>query len=114
MRLNSIVVLKEPGLTFAQIRAVMSGHPPSLIRILELQANAWKTKIIAAQRALACLEGAYSRLQCRHDLSIDDLCSLIRTLDEGGSMSMQNAASIMRELINELITPDEERAWITW
>lgn len=27
---------------------------------------------------------------------------------------MENAATVMRELINERITPDEERAWVTW
>ena len=27
---------------------------------------------------------------------------------------MENAAAVMRRLINERITPEEERAWVTW
>ena len=27
---------------------------------------------------------------------------------------MENATAVMRELINERITPEEERAWVTW
>lgn len=108
------MVLKGLGLTLAQIRAVMADHPPPLLRILELQVNAWKARIAGAQRALASVEAARNRLQCRHDLSIDELCNLIKTLDESGSVNMQIATSIMRDLINELITPDEEREWITW
>ncbi len=113
-RLNTIMILKGLGLTLAQIRAVISDRPPLLLQVLDLQANAWKEKITGAQRALASVEAARHRLQSRQDLSIEDLCSLIKTLDESGGLPMQNAASIMRDLINELITPDEERAWITW
>jgi len=114
IRLNTIVILKGLGRTLSQIRTVMCDHSPPVARMLELQANAWKAKIAGAKRALACVEAARHRLQCRHDLSIDDLCNLIKTLDGGGSIGMQSATSIMRDLINELVTPDEERAWITW
>jgi hypothetical protein len=108
------VILKGLGLTLAKIREVMSDHPPSLLRVLDLQASAWRAKITGAQHALQCVEAARHRLQSRQDLSIEDLCGLIKTLDESESIGMQNAASIMRDLINELITPEEERAWITW
>jgi DNA-binding transcriptional MerR regulator len=99
VRLNTIVILKGFGLTLS---AVMRDHSPPVLRMLELQANAWKEKIAGAQRALACVEAARHRLQCRHDLSIDDLCGLIKTLDESGSLGMESATSIMRDLINEV------------
>jgi DNA-binding transcriptional MerR regulator len=114
VRLNSIVILKVLGLTLAQIRAIMSDHPPSLLQLLDIQANVWKEKLAGAQRALACVDAASRRLHHRHDLSVDNLCSLLKTLDDNWSKGMNNTAFIMRDLINELITPDEERAWITW
>jgi MerR family transcriptional regulator, thiopeptide resistance regulator len=113
-RLNTIVILKGLGLTLAEIREVMSDRSPSLLRMLDLQASTWKAKITAAQHALQCVEAARHRLQSRQDLSIEDLCSLIKTLDESRSIGMQNATSLMRDIINEIITPEEERAWITW
>jgi|ERR1700679_95637 DNA-binding transcriptional MerR regulator len=113
-RLNTIVILKGLGLTLAQIREVMSDRSPSLLRMLDLQASTWKAKITGAQHALQCVEAARHRLQSRQDLSIEDLCSLIKTLDESRSIGMQNATSLMRDIINEIITPEEERAWITW
>jgi DNA-binding transcriptional MerR regulator len=113
-RLNAIVSLKALGLTLAQIRTVVTENPPSLLRILEVQAQAWRAKLAAAERALALTEEARRRLQGSQELSLDELCELVKSLDGARSTTMQNAAAVMRDLINERITPEEERAWLTW
>jgi hypothetical protein len=41
-------------------------------------------------------------------LSVDELCNLARSMD------MSNHQVTTRELINKAITPDEERAYMTW
>ncbi|HEU4619934.1 MAG TPA: MerR family transcriptional regulator [Gammaproteobacteria bacterium] len=114
-RLNIIVILKSLGLTLAQIRQVLAAHPPSLLRILDVQAEAWKTKLAAAERAFALIEAARSRLQLNEELSLDELCDLIKSAETARSTDMRkNPAFVLRDLINELITPEEERAWSTW
>ena len=113
-RLNAIVSLKALGLTLAQIRTVVAENPPSLQRILAVQAQAWKAKLTAAQRALALTEAACRRLEVCQELSLDELCELIKSSDNERSSTMENVATMMRELINERITPEEERAWVTW
>ena len=113
-RLNAIVSLKTLGLTLAQIRTVVTENPPSLQRILAVQAQAWKAKVTAAQQALALTEAACRRLEVCQELSLDELCELVKSLDNERSSTMENAEAMMRELINERITPEEERAWVTW
>ena len=53
-------------------------------------------------------------MQVNQELSLDELCELIKSLDSERSSTMENAAAVMRELINERMTPEEERAWVTW
>jgi DNA-binding transcriptional MerR regulator len=113
-RLNAIISLKALGLTLAQIRTVVAENPPSLPRILAVQAQAWKAKLAAAQRALTLTEAACRRLEVCQELSLDELCELIKSSDNERSSTMADAAAVMRELINERITPEEERAWVTW
>jgi MerR family transcriptional regulator, thiopeptide resistance regulator len=113
-RLNSIVILKSLGLTLSQIKAVMVENPPSLLRILQLHEESWKAKRGTADRALTLVGAALQRLRTRESLSIGELCDLIKRIEANRSIYMSSAAAITRQLINENITPEEERAWATW
>lgn len=112
-RLNTIVILKSLGLTLQQIKKVLSENPPTLLRLLQVQAQSWKDKRAAADRALELVEAARERLCTQQTLSIDELCDLIKRLEIHRSTSM-NSPALLRELINEHITPEEERVWMTW
>lgn len=51
---------------------------------------------------------AIANLDLHQELSIDDLCNLARRIE------MTTRLETTREVINESISPDEERAWMTW
>lgn len=113
-RLNSIVILKGLGLTLSQIRSVLADNPPSLLRILLAHADSWRDKRDLADRALKLVGAAVDRLKAQQSLSIDELCELIKRLETRRDVDMRQAAVLTRELINEIVTPEEERAWVTW
>ncbi len=113
-RLNTIVILKALGLTLSQIRAVLAENPPSLLRILDVHAQSWKAKRDMADRALTLVQAARERLRAQESLSVEELCELIRRLETNRSVDMKSAAVLTRELINEMITPEEQQAWYTW
>jgi DNA-binding transcriptional MerR regulator len=113
-RLNSIVILKGLGLTLSQIKAVFAENPPSLLRILQFHAQSWRAKRAAADHALGLVHVVLERLRTDQSLSIADLCELLKGLEGNRSLDMDNAATLTRQLINENITPEEERAWLTW
>jgi hypothetical protein len=64
--------------------------------------------------ALTLTEAARRTLEVCQELSLDELCELIKSSDNERSSTIENVAAVMRELINERITPEEERAWVTW
>jgi DNA-binding transcriptional MerR regulator len=107
-RLNVIVTLKAFGLTLIQIRSVVATSPPPLKRILQLQLRAWRTRKATADRALGLVEAALARIESKHPLSVEELCDLTRSMD------MSNHQAITREMINKAVTPEEERAYLTW
>jgi len=113
-RLNSIVVLKGLGLTLSQIRSVLAENPPSLLRILRIHAESWRAKRAIAERALTLVQTVLERLGGHQAPSLAELCELIKGLQNNRSVDMTNAAVLTRQLINENITPEEERAWLTW
>lgn len=113
-RLNSVVILKGLGLTLSQIRAVFTDKPPSLLRILMAHAQSWKAKRDMAERALSLVQAAVDRMLSQQSLSLDELCELIRRLEINRSVDMKSPNVLTRELINESVTPDEERAWNAW
>jgi DNA-binding transcriptional MerR regulator len=113
-RLNTIVILKALGLTLAQIKAVLADNPPTLLRLLQVHVESWKEKRAAADRALTLLEAARARLNGQQTLSIDELCDLIKRLETNRSVAMKSPTALVRELINENTTPEEERVWSTW
>jgi DNA-binding transcriptional MerR regulator len=113
-RLNTIVILKSFGLTLSQIKKVLAENPPTLLQLLQVQAESWKEKRAAAERALTLVEAASERLRAQQNLSVDELCNLIKRLETNRSVAMKTSTALMRELINEHITPEEERIWMTW
>ena len=108
-RLSIIVTLKAMGLSLAQIRDVLTGDVPSLARVLQMQRQVWETRKHAAGKSLAMVEAALGHLRARKSLTIDELCGLIRSVGMNG-----NWQATARELINEMVAPDEERAWLTY
>jgi DNA-binding transcriptional MerR regulator len=113
-RLNSIVILKGLGLTLSQIRSVLAENPPSLLRILRIHAESWRAKRAIADRALTLVQTVLERLRGQQPPSLTELCELIKGLQNNRSVDMTSAAVLTRQLINESVTPEEERAWLTW
>lgn len=108
IRLNSVLALKDFGLTLTQIRKAFGASPPALAQILDMQLKVWSARQLAAQHAITGIHAALVRLTSESPLSIDELCNLLRNTD------MSNLQTITRELINEHITPEQERAWMTY
>src|SRR5690242_19293132 len=107
-RLNIITALKGFGLTLAQIRKAFGAAPPALAAVLDMQLKNWAARRIAADRAIALIQSATARLHTRANLSIEELCELTR------STEMTNIQAVMREMINQHITPEQEREWLTY
>jgi DNA-binding transcriptional MerR regulator len=108
VRLNAIIALKNLGLTLAQIRQALSGSAPAIREVLQLQLEVWQRRRSRADEGLKLVRAALVNLEAREHLSMEDLCLLARSMD------MSNSARLTRETINEVISPDEERAWMTY
>jgi DNA-binding transcriptional MerR regulator len=107
-RLNIITALKGFGLTLAQIRKSFGASPPVLAAVLDMQLKTWAARRVAADRAIALIQSASARLLTRTNLSIEELCELMR------STEMTNLQAVMRDMINQHITPEQEREWLTY
>jgi DNA-binding transcriptional MerR regulator len=107
-RLNVIVTLKTFGMTLAQIRSLLKKTPPPLARVLEMQLRACRARRDGAQKALELVQAALATIESGQPLALEELCNLTR------SMEMGNQHAITRDLINQQIAPDEERAYMTW
>jgi MerR family transcriptional regulator, thiopeptide resistance regulator len=107
-RLNVIVTLKTFGMTLAQIRSLLKRKPPPLAHVLEMQLRACRARRDGAEKALQLAQAALATIKSGRPLTLEELCSLTR------SMEMGNHHAIARDLINEQIAPDEERAYMTW
>jgi DNA-binding transcriptional MerR regulator len=107
-RLNIIVTLKTFGMTLAQIRSLLKTSPPPLEGVLEMQIRACRARRDAAEKALGLVQAALATIESGRPLTLEELCNLTR------SMEMGNHHAIARKLINEQITPQEERAYMTW
>jgi DNA-binding transcriptional MerR regulator len=108
IRLNTIVALKNFGLSLAQIRKLCSDGAPVLTNILDMQLKVWAARRLAADRVIGQIQGVVARLQAHAPLTIDELCELLRNTE------MTNLQAITRELINQHITPEQERDWLTY
>jgi DNA-binding transcriptional MerR regulator len=107
-RLNVIAVLKCLGLSLAQIRAVLEGTPLTLESVLRMQVDSLRSRRNMAEKALSAVEAALARVVSKQTLSIDELCALVSGLEASEGQKKH------REIINQLMTPEEERAWLTW
>jgi MerR family transcriptional regulator, thiopeptide resistance regulator len=107
-QLNVVLTLKTFGLTLEQIRSVLASSPPPLAHVLRLQLEAWRTRKAMVEKGLGLVQAALARIESGNRLSVDELCTLARTMD------MNNHQVNTRELINKAITPEEERAYMTW
>jgi DNA-binding transcriptional MerR regulator len=107
-RLSIISALKGFGLTLAQIRKAFDASPPALAAVLDMQLKSWAARRMSADRAITLIQSAVAQLRTRTHLSIEELCELMRTTE------MSNVQAVMRELINQHITPEQEREWLTY
>lgn len=107
-RLNVIVTLKTFGMTLAQIRSLLKRKPPPLARVLEMQLRVCRARRDEAEKALDLVQAALATIESGRPLALEELCNLMR------SMEMGKHHAITRNLINEQIAPDEERAYMTW
>ena len=107
-RLNIITALKGFGVTLAQIRKSFGASPPALAAVLDMQLKTWAARRIAADRAITQIQAASTRLRTRNNLSVEELCELMR------STEMTNLQAVVREMINQHITPEQEREWLTY
>ena len=82
LKLNEIGLLKVLGLTLNQIRD-LTRRPssPTLRQLLELQLDTWKHRRAEAERGQTVAEAALMHLQAGRSLSVEELCSLIRSLE---------------------------------
>src|ERR1700733_1574178 len=82
LKLNEIGLLKVLGLTLNQIRD-LTRRPsaPTLRQLLELQLGAWRSRRAEAERGHAITEVALQQLQAARSLSVEELCSLIRSFE---------------------------------
>jgi MerR family transcriptional regulator, thiopeptide resistance regulator len=108
VRLNAVAALKGLGLSLLQIRDSLSGPALVLREVLQLQVDVWQKRRVRAEEGLELVTTALRNLDGRERLPIEELCNLARSMD------MNDIKQITREVINESITPEEERAWATW
>ncbi|HTE47625.1 MAG TPA: MerR family transcriptional regulator [Gemmatimonadaceae bacterium] len=85
-KLNEIGLLKVLGLTLNQIRD-LTRRPssPTLRQLLELQLATWKRRRAEAERGQAVVEVALQQVETGRALSVDELCSLIRSFETTAS-----------------------------
>jgi DNA-binding transcriptional MerR regulator len=76
IRLNAILALKRLGMTLTQIRQALTGNTPPLGRVLRVQLENSRARKADADKLIALIELALSRLRDRDELSINDLCAL--------------------------------------
>ncbi|HWM68042.1 MAG TPA: MerR family transcriptional regulator [Steroidobacteraceae bacterium] len=113
-RLNVIVTLKALGMTLAQIRTLLKTKSPPLARVLQIQLRACSARKDAVEKALALVRAALATIGSGKPLSLDELCDLTRSMEMGMEMNGGNKMASIRRLINEQVTPEEERAHMNW
>lgn len=113
-RLNVIVTLKAFGMTLAQIRTLLKTRSPPLARVLQIQLRACNARKDAVDRSLVLVRAALAAIGSGKSLSLEALCSLTRSMEMGVELNGGNKMAIVRGLINERITPEEERAHLNW
>ena len=95
VRLNAITLLKAAGLSLAQIASITRSSPQDLDlqRMLSIQLDNWRARRADAERGQRIAEAALERLGGGGSLTVDDLCSLIRSLEMSQSQDPNAARS---------------------
>ncbi len=104
-RQDAIVALKGLGLTLQQIRETLTGQSQSLLRVLSAQREIWRDKKAATDKVVRLIEAALVKLRDRERLSLDELCTLLRTIDT------PRVPAVAREIVSEMFTGDELTEW---
>ncbi|HEY6456446.1 MAG TPA: MerR family transcriptional regulator [Steroidobacteraceae bacterium] len=113
VRLNTIAVMKALGLTLAQIGELLRERNPSLLSVLQVQAQSWRERQGAAAKALALVEGVIATLRRHQQLTLEQLCTLMKEL-QSRSNPMHKRATLIADLMKELLTTDEQWQWQSW
>ena len=102
LKLNEVGLLKVLGLTLNQIRD-LTRRPssPTLRQLLERQLDTWKHRRAEAERGQTVAEAALIQLQAGRSLSVEELCSLIRSFE----MTTSTAEAPI-SAADEQVTPD--------
>jgi DNA-binding transcriptional MerR regulator len=102
IKLNEIGLLKVLGLTLNQIRELTRLPSSSMLRqLLELQLDSWKHRRAEAERGQTVAEAALVQLRAGRSLSVEALCSLIRSFE----MTTSTAEAPISNA-DEEVTPD--------
>ncbi|HEY6455365.1 MAG TPA: MerR family transcriptional regulator [Steroidobacteraceae bacterium] len=105
IRINTICVLKEAGLTLAQMRAILHQQGLQLEVLLMAQIEGWKAKQEQAERGRILANAALQRVRAGNGLSVDQLCALVRSIDASST------DPTIRPLVLRLLDmPPERRA----
>jgi DNA-binding transcriptional MerR regulator len=82
LKLNEIGLLKVLGLTLTQISTMTRrGTPPSIRQLLELQLGTLRARRAEADLGFGVIEAALQHLKMSCSLSVEELCSLIRSFE---------------------------------
>jgi DNA-binding transcriptional MerR regulator len=107
LKLNEIGLLKVLGLTLNQIRDLTrQPSSPTLRQLLELQLDAWKHRRAEAERGQAVAEAALMQLQAGRSLSIEELCSLIRSFEMPPSTADTSISAADEQVTSDASTLD--------
>ncbi|HEY4213604.1 MAG TPA: MerR family transcriptional regulator [Steroidobacteraceae bacterium] len=102
LKLNEVGLLKVLGLTLSQIRDLTRRRSsPTLRQLLELQLTTWKQRRTEAERGHAVAEAALHQLQTGRSLSVEELCSLIRSFE-----MIASTADAATSIDDEQVAPD--------
>jgi hypothetical protein len=85
---------------------VLSTAAPPLTEVLQLAS--WQARQAEAERALALLGAALTRLGANHALSIEEFCEVVK------STEARHAGRSGANRAGEAITPEEEREYHAW
>jgi protein-L-isoaspartate(D-aspartate) O-methyltransferase len=113
VRLNIILVMKALGLSLAQIGELLRATHPSLLSVLQVQAQAWRERHGEAAKALELVEGVIKTLERNQQPTLEQLCKLVNEL-RARSNPMGNRATLMSDLMKERLTTDEQWQWQSW
>lgn len=104
-RLGAILALKALGLPLGEIARLLARGGPSLDRLLEAQAKAWRVRQEEAEQGLRLAETALACARQSGSLTLDMLCDLVRR------MTMSEVPTTMKQVMDELYTPQEQAEW---